>query len=44
MREFAVSLEGPLKGIDIVKGWPAPGQKYYLLYSTISTHPVSLCS
>ena len=33
-----------LKGIDMVKSWPGPGQKYNLLYSTASTHPVSLCS
>ena len=32
-----------LKGIDMVKSWPGPGQKYNLLYSTASTHPVSLC-
>ena len=33
-----------LKGIDMVKSWPGPGQKYNLLYSRASTHPVSLCS
>ena len=33
-----------LKGIDMAKSWPGPGQKYNLLYSTVSTHPVSLCS
>ena len=32
------------KGIDMVKSWPGPRQKYNLLYSTASTHPVSLCS
>ena len=32
-----------LKGIDMVKSWPVPGQKYNLLYSTILSHPVSLC-
>ena len=25
----------------MVKSWPGPGQKYNLLYSTASTHPVS---
>ena len=35
---------GSLKGIDMVKSWPGQGQKYNLLYSTASTHPVSLCS
>ena len=32
-----------LKGIDMVKSWPGPGQKYNLLYSTILSHPVSFC-
>ena len=38
------NTETDLKGIDIVKSWPGPGQNYNLLYSTASTHPVSLCS
>ena len=40
------SVEGrpSLKGIDIVKSWPGPGQTYNLLYLAVSTHPVSLCS
>ena len=33
-----------LKGIDMVKSWPGPGQKYNPLYLAVSTHPVSLCS
>ena len=33
-----------LKGIDMVKSWPEPGQKYNLLYLVVLTHPVSLCS
>ena len=31
----AKNLSGvSLKGIDMVKSWPGPGQKYNLLYST----------
>ena len=37
-----VEISGSLKGIDIVKSWPGPGQKYNLLYLAVSTHPVSL--
>ena len=33
-----------LKGIDMAKSWPGPGQKYNLLYPTALTHLVSLCS
>ena len=37
-----VRFNGSFKGIDMVKSWPGPGQKYNLSYSTILSHPVSL--
>ena len=41
---FPKALKIDLKGTDMVKSWPGPGQKYNVLYSTASTHLVLLCS
>ena len=39
--DFHEDCYATLKGIDMVKSWRGPGQKYNLLYSTILSHHTS---